>query len=163
MAADRPREDEGMSDQTVADRLAIRELIERYSDALTRRAWDEMAAGYHEDAVWTVAAPFGLEFRTRNGIREGIRQQVEAMEFLVQMTHSIVIDLQGEAASACTVTHEMARNSQTQTGLFLLGTYNDQITRRDGRWGFTRRFFQPIFASTDWLPGMVVKGDLSAA
>jgi hypothetical protein len=141
--------------QELADRLAIRELIERYSSALTRRAWDEMGATYHPDAQWRVGEPDNLFFETRQSIRDGISSIVTQSDFLVQMTHSIVIDLHGERATAVTVVNEIGRVKSANFSMFLLGTYNDEITRVDGRWGFYRRYFQPYYRDLSPLEGDV--------
>ena len=39
-------------DRAIGDRLAIRELIELYSDAVTRRDWETAGAVFAEDAVF---------------------------------------------------------------------------------------------------------------
>ena len=44
-------------DRSVSDRLAIREVIELYSDAVTRRDWETTGALFAEDAVWSIAPP----------------------------------------------------------------------------------------------------------
>jgi hypothetical protein len=152
-----------MSGQDVADRLAIRELIERYSDAITRRAWDDMGATYHEDGVWTCAAPMNLELRTRAVIQETIGAGLADYDLVVQMTHSIVIDLQGDKATARTVLNETSRNSKANTGLFLLGIYNDRLSRRNGRWGFDHRVFKPVFMDREPPRGMAVMDHLTGA
>lgn len=141
----------------VADRLAIREIIERYSSALTRYSWEEMASTFHVDAVWMVAPPFNLEFTTRQDIQDGIRSLVSGFDFLVQMTHSMVIDLDGDRASAITVITETGRNSADKSAVYMHGTYHDEIARIDGRWQFTKRVFQPIYLDSSWLPGDVVR------
>jgi hypothetical protein len=139
----------------LADRLAIRELIERYSSALTRRAWDEMGAVYHLDAQWRVGEPDNLYFKTRKGIQDGISGIVTHADFLIQMIHSIVIDLQGDRATAVTVVNEIGRIEAQNFSMFLLGTYNDEITRVDGRWGFAKRYFQPYYRDLSPLAGQV--------
>lgn len=142
--------------QELADRLAIRELIERYSSALTTRAWDDMGSTFHPDAVWSVAAPFDTELTTRKGIQEGISGMVSAFDFLIQLTHSIVIDLDGDSASAVSVIKELGRNSADKTAFSMLGTYHDELIKVDGCWLFSKRAFKPIYIDPNWLPGDVV-------
>ena len=44
------------------DRLAIRELIERYSDALNRRDFAVLAGLFTPDARWSADPPFDIAF-----------------------------------------------------------------------------------------------------
>jgi len=142
-----------MDHQELSDRLAIREVIDRYSDAVTRRAWPDVGATFHPAGIWTAGAPLNLELRTRDGIQAGFSAGVGALEFLVQMTHSVVIELQGDRALARTVINEVARNATQRTGLYLLGIYHDTLSRQDGRWGFERRHFEPLYLDTTWIEG----------
>jgi len=142
-----------MDHQALSDRLAIREVIDRYSDAATRRAWGDLGATFHDAAVWSAGPPFNLEHRSREAIVAGLGAGVGALEFLVQMTHSVVIELDGDRATVRTVINEVARNPAQKSGLFLLGIYNDALSRRNGRWGFDRRHFEPLYLDTAWIAG----------
>ena len=148
-----------MDPQQVSDHLEIRDLIDRYSIALTRKSWDEMGSVFHEHAEWRCAQPFPLHFKTRKGIQDGLSGIVSQSDFIVQMLHSVAIDLDGDRATTCIVLNEMSRNEAKETGHFLLGTYNDVITRIDGRWGFESRLFLPIYHDATYLPGTVVPGN----
>ena len=140
----------------LADRLAIRELVERYTLAVTRRDWDAMAACFHEESRWRTSPPFGHDFSTREGIRKGISEAVSSSDFLVQMTHGVVIDdLTPERARVTVVLNEVGRRSHAQTGLFLLGVYHDTVTKNAGRWGFEDRYFQAYYVDTAFLTGQV--------
>jgi ketosteroid isomerase-like protein len=137
--------------QELSDRIAIRDVIDRYSDAVTRRDWPGVGATFHDDAVWSVGGAFNLEYRSRANIEAGLRAGVGAFEFLVQMTHSVVIELDGDHATARTVINEMGRNPAS--GLFMLGIYTDALSRRDGRWAFDRRRFEPLYMDTAGVGG----------
>ena len=140
--------------QALSDRIAIRDVIDRYSDAVTRRDWPSVGATFHDDAVWSVGGAFNLEYRSRETIEAGLRAAVSTFEFLVQMTHSVVIELDGSQARARTLVNEMGRNAAQKTGLFLLGFYEDALSRREGRWAFDSRRFEPLYADMAWLGGM---------
>lgn len=144
-----------MSGESLADRLAIREVIERFSDAVTHRSWSDLGQAFHEDAVWKVGAPMNLELRTRDGIVAGLSAGIGRMDFLAQMTHSMVIAIDGDRATARTVIHEIGRTSSQKSGICLIGSYNDILSRRDGRWAFDRREFFVIYLNTDWIAGDV--------
>ena len=140
--------------QALGDRIAIRDVIDRYSDAVTRRDWPNVGATFHDDAVWSVGGGFNLEYRSRENIEAGLRASVSAFEFLVQMTHSVVIELDGRRARARTLVHEVGRGPGQTTGLFLLGFYEDALSRREGRWAFDSRRFEPIYTDTALLKGV---------
>jgi hypothetical protein len=143
--------------EELAARLAIRELVERYTLSVTRRDWEAMGRCFHEQSVWRTSAPFNHEFHTRQGVQDGISGAVSTSDFLVQMTHGVVIDdLTADRAAVTVVLNEVGRRTGAQTGLFLLGVYHDVVTRIDGRWGFEERFFQAYYVDTAWLPGSVV-------
>lgn len=144
-----------MDHQELSDRLAIRDVIDRYSDAVTRRAWPEVGATFHEDAVWSAGAPFNLEHRTRAAIETRLSGGIAALEFLVQMAHSVVIEIEGDRATARSIIHELGRNAALRSGLFLVGVYNDALSRREGRWAFERRHFEPLYLDTTWPEGQV--------
>jgi ketosteroid isomerase-like protein len=132
-------------DRAVADRLAIREIIELYSDAVTRRDWDMAGALFAEDAVWSIAPPTDIVLTGRAGIAMGVAETVEAFEIFVQMTHSIVIELDGDRASARTIVNGFGRLRDGSRGAFALGTYFDTLIRSGDGWLFQSRHFEPLF------------------
>ena len=140
--------------QALSDRIAIRDVIDRYSDAVTRRDWPNVGATFHADAVWSVGGGFNLEYRSREDIEAGLRASVSTFEFLVQMAHSVVIQLDGRRATARTLVNEIGRNAVQKTGLFMLGFYEDVLSQREGRWAFDSRHFEPVYVDTAWMGGM---------
>jgi ketosteroid isomerase-like protein len=132
-------------DHAILDRLAIREVIELYSDAVTRRDWETTGALFAEDAVWSIAPPTDVELVGRPAIAEGVAQMVESFEVFVQMTHSIVIALDGDRASARTIVNGFGRSRDGSRGAFALGTYTDTLLRSGGGWLFQSRRFAPLF------------------
>jgi ketosteroid isomerase-like protein len=132
-------------DRAIADRLAIRELIELYSDAVTRRDWETTGAVFADDAVWSIAPPTDIVLHGRAAIATGVAEMVEAFEVFVQMTHSIVIELDGDGASARTIVNGFGRLRDGSRGAFALGTYIDTLIRSGGGWLFQSRRFEPLF------------------
>jgi uncharacterized protein (TIGR02246 family) len=127
--------------QEIADRQAIRELIDRYTLEVTRRNWDGVAACFHEDARWVSSV--GHDFQGQRAIKAGISEVVESYELLVQMNHGVTIDDHtATRATARSVLNEFGRAPAAASGVFVLGVYTDDITKVGGRWGFAKRFFQ---------------------
>jgi ketosteroid isomerase-like protein len=133
------------------NRLAIRELIDRYTVAVSRRDWDAVAACFHEDGRWRTSV--GHDFQGRPAVREGIRAAVEARGFLIQMTHGMTIDaLTDDRAETTSVLNEFG----AAAAVFVLGLYHDTVTKVDGRWGFAERRFQVHYIDSGPLNGNIV-------
>ena len=130
---------------TIIDRLAIRELIELYSDAVTRRDWRTTGSVFVEDAVCSIAPPTDIVLHGRTAIATGVAEMIEAFEAFVQMTHSIVIELDGDRAAARTIVNGFGRLRDGSRGAFALGTYIDVLVRAGDGWLFQRRHFEPLF------------------
>jgi hypothetical protein len=129
------------SSQEVEDRLAIRELIELYSLSVTLRDWEAVGSCFHPAARWHTNV--GHDFHTRQGVQDGIRASAEAMEFLVQMSHGVVIrELTPERATANVVLNEIGSFIGRDAGVFVLGVYYDTLVKHEGRWVFLERNFQ---------------------
>jgi uncharacterized protein (TIGR02246 family) len=130
--------------QEVAERQAIRDLIDRYTLEVTRRNWDGVAACFHEDASWITSV--GHNFQGRQAIITGVSGVVESYELLVQMNHAVTIDeLTSDRAKARSVLNEFGRAPGGDNGVFVLGVYTDTVTKVDGRWAFAERFFQAYY------------------
>ena len=140
-------------DRASSDRLAIRELIELYSDAVTRRDWSTAGAVFADDAVWTIGTPTNVELRGRAAIVKGVADMVETFEVFVQMTHSIVVTLDCDRATARTIVNGFGRLRDRSAGTFTLGTYHDVLTRDGDGWLFQSRRFEPIFIDAAAPPG----------
>ena len=139
--------------QEVADRLAIRELAERYCLGVTRRDWDYMAACFHENARWHTSV--GHDFRGRDGVRKGIQETVETFEFLVQMPHCVVIDEISPTRAKCRVIlNEFGRAQGGQTGVNVMGVYDDIVTKESGKWEFQERYFHAYYIDPAAPQGM---------
>lgn len=130
--------------QELSDLQAIRELIERYCLALSQRRWQELGSVFHPDATWSCGPPVNAEFRTRHTIQTEIARLVQQWDFAVQMSHSMIIDLSANRATARTVIQEVARRAATPAGLMAFGIYHDELTRVGRRWAFSSRRFEFI-------------------
>src|ERR1700759_4625436 len=89
------------------DRLAVQDLINRYSDAVTRADWPQCEALFTEDAVWET--PAGLRFESRKSFIDFLKPTT-SYDVLIQTPHASVISLSGaDRASATTTIHELTR------------------------------------------------------
>jgi hypothetical protein len=116
-----------------------------------------VAACFHPQGRWRTSPPFNHDLQGRAAIREGIAATVSPMDFLVQMSHSVVIDRYAPDQAATTVVvNEVGRVSAARAGVFVLGVYTDRLSKVDGVWAFDERFFQGHYLDGAWLPGQVL-------
>lgn len=119
-----------------ADIVAIRALVDRYSDAANRLDVKGMAEVYTEDGE---VVAFGNSFSGRAKIQEVFDQTIGLMEVMNQICSGAVIELDGDKAKArWTVTEYAKRKGKDELDLFL-GNYDDEMVRTSEGWKFKRR------------------------
>jgi len=135
-----------------ADRLAIRELIEVYADAVIRRDADLWASVWAEDAWWALPDYPGLEgFRGRDAIRAGWLQGMDAyapptdrLPGMIYIATPGAIEVEGDRATARVWTSEIFRDPASGAEIRVRGRYDDELARIDGAWAFTTRVYRQI-------------------
>ena len=146
------------------DRLAIQDVIVRYSDAATRGSWDEFEALWMPEAVWEVGPPIDTRIVGVRAIRDDVTASLGAVDFFVQMTHGSVVTLLGDGrASATTTIHALARR-RGHHEVTNYGVYYDELVKAHGTWKFARRRLQPVYTDTSPLPGVapITRAELAA-
>jgi ketosteroid isomerase-like protein len=133
-----------------ASEMAIRDLTARFSDAVNRRAADEIGALFAQDGRWDV---HGMPLAVGP---EAVSKQFEGLighfEFLVQLTHSGVVDVDGSVATARWYITEHCRDTEG-SGSFFLGTYDDRHVLTEDGWRFAYRRFRFLYRGRDDLTG----------
>ena len=128
-------------DEVLADKLAIRELVERWVIYNDSGDWEGFAALWHEDgwmsATW-FQAPARDFIRAR---REGWERGVRIIHFLGGFTCEVV----GNRAVAQTkmTISQRAPVHGVLCDVVCTGRFYDFLEKRAGRWGLVRR--QPIY------------------
>jgi hypothetical protein len=145
------------------DRLEIQDLINRYSDAVTRADWDQCEAVYAPNVLWE-SPELGSRYEGRAAFMEMLRG-TSGPGLLVQTPHASVITLTDSAhARATTTIHEFIRGFSTRDGLQSdvehYGVYFDEIERIDGDWKFTRRLFVLLYRG-QCAPGQILMSRIS--
>ena len=146
------------------DRLAVTDLIYRYSDGVNRADWDQVETVFATDAVWEIPA-MGVRVEGSRAFRDFMVGQ--RIELLIQTPHAPVIRLLGSwQAKSTTTVHEVARMEATnesayaepgtQINLEQYGIYYDDLAKIDGAWRFTHRLFVPIHIRPDCVTGEVL-------
>jgi len=147
------------------DRQAIEDLLYRYSDIVTRGAWDEDESLFVPDAVLEIASPFDTRVEGAEAIRQ-YRAGTASFEFLIHTTFAPVIRLLAhDRAQATSQTHEMVRSlagDATADGqpaalnAEFFSVYYDEILRINGDWRFAHRRCIPIYAESGALMGQAL-------
>jgi ketosteroid isomerase-like protein len=122
------------------DRYSIRDLIDRYTDAINRQEWTALHDLFTPSAVWQASEPFAVRFEGREAVVGALRNMVSSHEFVVQHNGAVVIDLNGAHARARVSLSELGRKP-TGEGLHVFGMYLDDLLESNGVWRFERRTF----------------------
>jgi ketosteroid isomerase-like protein len=127
----------------VEDRLAIRELLEAYADAVTRCDAGDWGATWAEDAHWSL--PDYPEIGTTNGRAAIVAMWIEAMKAYPGIMFEAwpgSIDVDGDRAVVRSYTSEVYdQDGQTKRDR---GRYEDVCVKLDGKWLFASRSFRNI-------------------
>jgi hypothetical protein len=147
------------------ERLAIADLIYRYSDSVTRADWDQTEAVFAPDAIWE-SPVLGMRFEGARPFREHM-VHTTGYDLLIQTAHPPVIHLvsPGQATTTTTV-HELVRGERhissplgeagTPLNIEQYGIYYDDVAKLGGEWKFAHRLFVPMYVRTDCVTGQVL-------
>ena len=125
------------------DRVAIRELLEAYSDAVTRREADDWAETWADEAQWSL--PDYPEIGTTQGKKAIVAMWLEAMKGypgIMFMAWPGAIEVDGDTAKVRSYTTEVY--DQGDETVRDRGLYEDTCVKIDGRWLFSSRSFRNI-------------------
>ena len=125
------------------DRLAIRELLDTYADAVTRRDADACGVTWAGAGVWWMRDY--PDFLTQEGRANIVGLWVEAMKQfpgILFQAWAGSIDVDGDTAKVRSYTSEV----YDQEGLTKRdrGAYDDVCVKRDGKWLFKSRTFRNL-------------------
>lgn len=130
-----------MSDP-IADELAIRNLVARYSDAVNRRDAEAWGNCWTEDAVWKI---MGMAPEGRETIVGLWSQFMGGFPFVVQMPSECLITLNGDEATVRAYLTETGKGPDG-SGMLTLGVYHDRVRREADAWRFTERSFHAMYS-----------------
>jgi len=121
----------------VEDRLALRELAERYARAVDRRAWALAETLFTAECV--LVGP-GYELAGRGQILAGLRR-IDQFRATQHCVHNQLVEVSGERASGetyCTAHHLYERDGRARMLDWGI-RYQDQCLREAGAWRYVRR------------------------
>ena len=149
--------DAGTILKQLADEAAIRDLLARYSDAISRRDYKAWGDCWAEDAVWELGPPINGRHEGREAIVKEGSMTVDSLEVFVQMIHNVVISVDGDRGRTRATYHEFARAGDGPAPFPAIADYalyEDEVRRdADDRWRFVRRRYAVVYFDTTRPPG----------
>ncbi len=139
------------SPRALLDRVAIQELVYRYSDSITRGDWEGTADTLTVDVVWEMPT-LKLHFENSDAFLDYLRSTLATDSVLIQTAHGSVIDFTGrDTATATTTINEIVR-SPTVNGV-LHAVFFDELTRQGDGWRFCHRLCVPLYSEVGGVNG----------
>ncbi len=136
--------------QNGQDELAIRSLAAAYSDAVNRRDPEGMVAVFASDGI--IEKPgFGDPVQGVDKILKRYRRLQRERDFLCQLTHSGIVAVEGDKATARWWFSEIKKPVGSNDWLSMIGVYQDEAIRTEQGWRFARRMQTTIMEQA--IPG----------
>jgi hypothetical protein len=133
------------------DRLALRELAERYARAVDRRDWALAGELFTQECV--LVGP-GYELVGRDRILAGLRL-IDRYRATQHSVHNQLVEISGDRASAetyCTAHHLYERHGRARKLSWGI-RYQDRCVREAGAWRYERRELL-----LDWAQDLPLEG-----
>ena len=129
--------------KAVEDELSIRNLVARFTDAVNERDIAGFRQLWTDDAVWEIRPPLQSRAEGVDEIVALLRRLLQAEQYFMQMTHSGVIEIKGDRATARFVERERGRGESSYYDS--LAVYEDVLVREADGWRFAKRFYRYRF------------------
>lgn len=129
--------------RAVEDELSIRNLAARFTDAVNERDVAAFRQLWTNDAVWEIGPPLQSRAEGVDEIAALLSRLLEAEQYFMQMTHSGVIEIKGDRATARFVERERGRGESSYYDC--LAVYEDVLVREGNGWLFAKRFYRYRF------------------
>ncbi|MGE0776154.1 MAG: nuclear transport factor 2 family protein [Sphingomonadaceae bacterium] len=127
----------------IEDRLAIRELIDTYADAINRQDAADWGDTWAEDGTWMIPdLPQFPVVHGRTAIVEAWKAAMTQFPGVIFSAAPGRIEIDGDHASVRSYTYEIYdRDGSTRRDN---GRYDDVCVKRDGKWYFLSRTFKSL-------------------
>ena len=129
--------------KAVEDELSIRNLVARFTDAVNERDIASFRQLWTDDAVWEIGPPLQSRAEGVDEIAALLSRLLQTEQYFLQMTHSGVIEIEGDRATARFVERERGRGESSYYDS--LAVYEDVLVREGDGWRFAKRFYRYRF------------------
>jgi ketosteroid isomerase-like protein len=130
--------------RAVEDRLEIQALAARFSDAVNERDVTAFAQLWASDRpIWEIGPPLQSRAEGIDEIIAMFQRLLQIERYFMQMTHSGVVTIDGDRATARFVERERGRGETTYYEN--LAVYDDVLVKEPAGWRFLERHYRYRF------------------
>ena len=127
------------------DRLAIRELMDIYADAVNQRDTELWASTWSEGSNWKLPVIPGMEdISGKENIVTAWQGGMSMFPFIFMSISVGNIQVSGDTATARSYTSEVGTALEGEE-IRPRGQYDDQLVKIDGQWFFKERIFNTMY------------------
>jgi uncharacterized protein (TIGR02246 family) len=127
------------------DRLAIRDLMDSYADAVNQRDAELWASTWTEDSSWKLPVIPGMEnVSGKENIVNAWQAGMTMFPFIFMSISVGYIQVNGNTATARCYTSEVG-TTLDGTEIQPRGQYDDTLVKVDGQWLFKERIFNSLY------------------
>ena len=131
-----------LSQGPIEDRLAIRELVDAYNDAVMRFDGEAWADTWADDGIWNTGQG---ELEGKDVFYPMWQQMMSAFSFVGFFASAGPIIIDGDTAHATWYQQEFLHRKEGGK-MNVTGRYEDDYVKANGRWYFKKRIYQVLNA-----------------
>lgn len=130
---------------TVEDRLAVRELLEQYADAVNQRDAKSWGDTWAEDSEWSLPVVPGMEaVKGKQNIVNAWEESMKLFPFVHMIAIVGELRFEGDRCVCRSYTAEVAVTKDGEE-IRPRGQYDDVIIKENGEWKFQKRVFRVLY------------------
>ncbi len=135
----------------LAAEVAIRSLQSRYGDAVTRRAWDEVAGMFAPGCPVSLDLRDGVARHLEGGraVADFIASAIERFTFFAFTIVNSAVTVGDSESGAARLYIQELRHDAGRHWTVAYGLYEDRYAIVDGTWRFTRRDYSSLARTAD--------------